>query len=130
MTTTTLPTSTAPPAARITYRSVLVLAALVVLPGVAYVFGVLLPYSSRGTGADGAGWLGLLGYYSMLLLPLGALVSLGGCTLQLLAVFPRSQRRVSPAVGAGLGTVAVACVVVLVFLLSPSGRAVTTWMQD
>jgi hypothetical protein len=57
-------------------------------------------------------------------------VSLCGCALQLLAAFPRSQRRVSPGVGAGLGMVAAVCVVVLVFLLSPLGRALTTWMQD
>ncbi len=141
-------TTTAPPTARITYRSVLVLAALVVLPGLAYVGGVLQPYYASdldtlsltdlaagaqpesGVAPDGSGWLALLGSYSILLLPLGALVSLCGCVLHLLAAFPRSQRRVSPGVGAGLGIVAAVCLVVLVFLLSPLGRALTTWMQD
>ncbi len=75
----------------------------------------------------GAGWLSLLGFYSLLLTPLGALVALGGCALQLLAAFPRAERRVSPGVAAGLGVVAVVCVVTLAFFLSPLGRALTSW---
>ena len=126
----------------------LVLAALVLLPGLAYVATVLGPYYASDLdtlsltdlaagaqppsdlGADGAGWLSLLGFYSLLLAPLGALLALGGCALQLLAAFPRSERRVSPGVAAGLGAVAVACVVVLAWFLSPLGQALTSWQMD
>jgi len=124
---------TADQSAPVTYRSVVVLAALVLLPAFSYVVGVLLPYyaSARdGSSADGAGWLSLLGFYSLLLTPLGALVALGGCALQLLAAFPRTERRVSPGVAAGLGVVAVVCVVTLAFFLSPLGRALTNWTLD
>jgi len=132
----------------VTYRSVLVLAALVVLPGLAYLAGVLVPYYAsdldtlsltdlaagarppNDPGPVGAGWLGLLGFYSILLTPLGALIALGGCVLQLLAAFPRSERRVSPGVAAGLGVVAVVCVVTVAFFLSPLGRALTSWTMD
>ena len=136
------------PGTRITYRSVLVLAALVLLPGLAYLAGVLVPYYAsdldtlsltdlaagaqppNDPGPVGAGWLGLLGFYSILLTPLGALVALAGCALQLLAAFPRSQRRVSPGVAVGLGVVAVVCVVTVAFFLSPLGRALTSWTMD
>ena len=133
---------------RITYRSVLVLAALVLLPGLAYLAGVLLPYYAshldtlsladlaagaqppNDPGPVGAGWLSLLGFYSILLTPLGALVALAGCGLQLLAAFPRAERRVSPGVAAGLGIVAIVCVVTVTFFLSPLGRALTSWQLD
>ena len=139
---------TGQPSAPVTYRSVVVLAALVLLPGFAYLAAVLVPYYAGDLdtlsltdlaagvqppgdpGPQGAGWLGLLGYYSMLLAPLGALLALGGSALQLLAAFPRSERRVSAGVAAGLGAIAVVCVVVLTFFLSPLGRALTTWQQD
>jgi hypothetical protein len=116
--------------ARVTFRSVVVLAALVLVPGLAYVFGVVLPYADRGTGADGAGWVSLLGSAAVLLLPLGALVALAGCAVQLLGAFPRSSRRVSPGVAAGLAVVALVCFGVLTFLLSPAGRALISWQQD
>ena len=145
--TTTSPPTAAPPTARITYRSVLVLAALVLVPGLAYVAGVLVPYfasdlhtlslaeliaGAQPPGPDpvGAGWLGLLGVYSLLLAPLGALIALVGSGIQLLAAFPRAERRVSPGVAAGLGAVAVVCIVEVAWLLSPLGRALTTWFMD
>ena len=136
------------PDTRITVRSVLVLAALVLLPGLAYLGGVLLPYfacdldtlslTDLAAGAQppsdpgpvGAGWLSLFGFYSLLLTPLGALLALGGCAVQLLAAFPRSERRVSPGVAAGLGVVAAVSVVTLAFFLSPLGRALTSWAMD
>ena len=124
------------------------LAALVVVPGLAYVAGVLVPYyasdldtlsladlaagaqPASDPGPVSAGWLGLLGFYSLLLTPLGALFALAGCVLQLLAAFPRSQRRVSPGVAVGLGVVAVVCIVTVTFFLSPLGRALTSWATD
>ena len=112
---------------RATYRSVVGLGALLLLPALAYAGGVLLPYASRGTGADDAGWLGLLGVYSLILAPLAALVALAGCALHLL---PRSGRRLPAGIAVGLAVVALLCVAFLAFLLSPLGRAVTTWAQD
>ena len=132
----------------ITYRSVLVLAALVLLPGLAYLAGVLLPYYASdldtlttaelaageepATGPEpvAAGWLGLLGSYSLVLAPLGALISLVGCAVQLLAGFRRSERRVTPAVGTGLVLVAGICLVAVAWFLSPRGRALTIWFTD
>ncbi len=94
-----------------------VLAALVLLPGLAYVASVLLPYLASdldtlslpdlASGAPDAGlrpedgipeWLLLPGFAALLLAPLGALLALGGCVVQLLAAFPRHQHRVSPGV--------------------------------
>jgi hypothetical protein len=133
---------------RVTYRSVLVLGGLVLLPGLAYVVAVLVPYAasdldtlsvaelaagaepSTGPALISPGWLGLLGVYSLLLAPLGALVALAGCGRQLLAVFPRSERQVSPAVVAGLVAVAAVCVAAVAWFLSPLGRALTTWYLD
>jgi hypothetical protein len=121
---------------------------LVLLPGLAYVAGVLVPYYASdldtlslpdlAAGAQprsgvvpvDAGWPGLLGFYSLLLAPLGALIALTGCAVQLLAAFPRSERRVAPGVAAGLAVVALLCVAVVAFFLSPLGRALTTWQQD
>ena len=62
--------------------------------------------------------------------PLGALIALVGCGVQSLAAFPRSARRVSPGVAAGLVAVAVVCIVEVTWLLSPLGRALTTWYMD
>ena len=115
---------------RITYRSVLVLAALVLLPGLAYLAGVLLPYLASGQDPVGSGWLGLLGLFSLFLAPLGALVALVGCAVQLLAAFPRAAQPVSPGVTAGLVAVAVVCVVEVAWFLSPVGRALTAWYLD
>jgi hypothetical protein len=140
--------STAHETLQVTYRSVLVLAALVLLPGLAYVVAVLVPYAASdldmlsvaelAAGAEpptgpalvGAGWLGLVGVYSLLLAPLGALVALAGCGRQLLAAFPRSERQVSPAVAAGLVVVMAVCVGAVTWFLSPLGRALTTWYMD
>ena len=133
---------------RITYRSVLVLAALVLLPGLAYVAGVLLPYyasdldtlsladlaagrSHRTIPVPWRGWLSLLGFYSHLpdarsehwSRSPGARCSCsrrsrapsGGC--------PRASRPAwasSPSV----------CVATVTFLLSPLGRALTSWQLD
>ena len=110
----------------VTYRSVLVLAALALVPGIAYAAGVVVPYYSGGD----AGWLSLLGLYAVVLAPLGALLALAGCVVQLLAAFPRSARRVSPGVAAGLAVVALICVGIVAFLLSPVGRALTIWQTD
>jgi hypothetical protein len=147
----TLPSTaeqTADRSAPVTYRSVVVLAALVLLPGLAYVSAILLPYYASDLdtlsltdlaaglrpptdlGSDGAGWLSLLGVLAIFLTPLGALLALGGSALQLLAAFPRSPRRVSPGVATGLGVVALGCVVTLTFLLSPLGAALTSWHVD
>ena len=132
----------------VTYRSVLVLAAVVLVPGLAYGVAVLLPYLASDlhtlspaelragvqppTEPDpiGAGWLGLLGLYSLPLAPLGALLALVGCAVQLLAVVPRSERRVSPGVAAGLVGVAGTCIVVVAWFLSPLGHALTVWYMD
>jgi hypothetical protein len=132
----------------VTYRSVLLLAAVVLLPGLAYGVAVLLPYlmsdlqtlslAELRAGVQpptepepiAAGWLGLLGLYSLLLAPLGALLALVGCAVQLLAVFPRADGRVSPGVAAGLIGVAATCIVVVAWFLSPLGRALTLWYMD
>jgi hypothetical protein len=111
----------------VTYRSVLVLAALALGPGSAYAAGVAVPYYP---GRDDAGWLSLLGVYAVVLAPLGALFALAGCGVQLLAAFPRSARRLSPGVAAGLAVVALLCVGIVAFLLSPLGRALTIWQMD
>jgi hypothetical protein len=136
------------PGTRITYRSVIVLAALVLLPGLVYTATVVEPYVASDLdtlsltdlaaraqpptdpGPVSAGWVSLLGFYSLLLAPLGALLALGGSALQLLAAFPRSERRVPPGVAVGLAVVAVVSVVVLAWFLSPLGRALTSWTLD
>ncbi len=132
----------------VTYRSVAVLAALVLVPGLGYVVGVLLPYYAHdldtlsvaelaagkqpatGPVVIGGGWPGILGPYSLLLAPLGALVALAGCARQLLMAFPRSERRVSASVVAGLVVVAVICIAAVAWFLSPLGRALSTWFMD
>ena len=111
----------------VTSRSVTALAALVLVPGLVYLFGVVLPYRANDVGA---GWLSLLGSYALILAPLGALVALVGCGVQLRAVFPRSARQVSPVMAAALVAVAAICVALLAYMLSPLGRAMTAWMQD
>ena len=138
------------PATEVSPRSVAVLAALVLAPGLAYVAAVLLPYYASdldtlalpdlAAGAEGPGglgpendvprWRGLLGFAALLLTPLGALLALGGSVVQLLAALPRGQGRVSPGVAAGLGVVALVCLGVLGYFLSPLGRALTTWQLD
>jgi hypothetical protein len=129
-------------------RSVLVLAALVLLPGIVYGAAILLPSLTSDlhtlstgeltagaqppTGPDpvGTGTLGLLGVYALFLAPLGALIALVGCGVQLLAAFPRAVRQVSPRVAAGLVAVAVICLVEVAWFLSPVGRALTAWYLD
>ena len=121
-----------------------VLSALVVVPALAYVATVLVPYYASGLDelslaelSDGSPepsgpgrFLGVLGFFSLLLTPLGALLSLGGCVLLLLAAFPRVEHRLSSGVAAGLFLVAAGGLAVLVFFLSPLGRALTTWQMD
>jgi hypothetical protein len=144
------PEQTDRPSTRVSWGSVAALAALVLLPGLAYVAAVLLPYLASDLDtlslpdlADGARdaaglgpeddvprWRHLLGFAALLLAPLGALLALGGCVVQLLAGFPRHEDRVSPGVAAGLGLVAVVCLGVLSYFLSPLGRALTTWQLD
>ena len=120
------------PYSAVSPRWVLVLAALVLLPGLAYGAAVLLPYYAGDfdTPALGSGWLGLLGVYALFLAPLGALIALVGCGVQLLAAFPGSGRRVSTGVAAGLVAVAVICLVEVAWFLSPVGRALTAWYLD
>ena len=118
------------PDSAVTPRSVVVLAALVLVPGVVYVLGVLLPYLASGPDPVGSGWLGLLGMFSLFLAPLGALVALVGCAVQVRAAFPRAARPVSPGVLAGLVAVALVCVVEVAWFLSPVGRALTAWYLD
>ena len=125
---------------RISWRSVAVLAALGVLPGAAYVAAVLLPYyagdldtlplADLASGAHDPEQFRLLAYISVFLTPLGALLALGGCVVQLLAAFPRQEQRVSPGVAAGLGVVGVASLAAILFFLSPLGSALTTWQLD
>jgi hypothetical protein len=143
------PEQTDRPSTRVSWHSVAVLAALVLLPGLAYVAAVLLPYLASdldtlslpdlARGAPDAGlrpedgipeWLLLPGFAALLLAPLGALLALGGCVVQLLAAFPRHEDRVSPGVAAGLGLVAVVCLSVLSYFLSPLGQALTSWQLD
>jgi hypothetical protein len=144
----TLPrTAHTPP---VTWRSVVVTAALVLLPGLAYAATVLLPFAASdldtlsltelatgvhdpdgpgpGTGIPAA--LHLPGLVALLLAPLGALLALGGSVLQLLAAFPRQERPLSPTVAAGLGMVAVVSLGVLAWFRSPLGRALITWQLD
>jgi hypothetical protein len=114
----------------VTSRSVVVLAALVLLPGIAYGAAVLLPYLASGPDPVGTGWLGLLGAYALFLAPLGALTALVGCGVQVLRAFPRSAHRVAPGIAAGLVAVAVICVVEVAWFLSPLGRSLTAWYLD
>jgi hypothetical protein len=120
------------PDPRVSYRSVLVLAAVVLVPGLAYGVAVLLPYLAGDfdTPSLGSGWLGLVGMFALFLAPLGALTALVGCAVQLLALFPRSDRRVPSGVATGLVVVAMICVVEVAWFLSPVGRSLTSWYLD
>ena len=68
--------------------------------------------------------------FAFVLAPLGALASLGGSVFQLLAAFPRAERRVSAAVAAGLCLLAMAGLAVVLFHLSPLDSTLTTWQFD
>ena len=130
---------------RVTWRSVAVLAALLPVPALAYAATVLLPYRLSGLdelpltvlagGADhlrwpGADWLPLAGFAALLLAPLGALLALGGCALQLLALSPTDRRTIAPSVAAALFVVTLGCVGTLLYFVSPLGAALTTWQLD
>lgn len=138
------------PSARVSWRSVAVLATLLAVPGLGYVATVLLPYYASdldeltltqlaGGGVEAAWptpendihrWLHVVAFFSLLLAPLGALLALGGCLLQLLAAFPRDGQRLSAGVATALGVVALACLAGLPHFLSPLGRALTSWQLD
>ena len=144
MTHTLKRTTTAPE--RVTARSVAVLAALLVVPALAYAGTVLLPFlasdldqlplAELAGGASDPELPGdsrattLAGLVAVLLAPLGALLALGGSALQLLAVLPTDRRTVGPRVAGALAVVLVAGVAVLAWFLSPLGRALTTWQFD
>ena len=136
---------TRPDTDRVTWRSVAVLAAVLLVPALAYAATVLLPYrlsdldelplAELAGGADhlrwpGPDWLPLAGFAALLLAPLGALLALGGCALQLLAVFSFDRRTIAPGVPAGLAVVAGCALGTLLYFLSPSGVALTTWQLD
>ncbi|WP_369137504.1 hypothetical protein [Modestobacter versicolor] len=108
---------------RVTWRSVAVLAPLLVVPGLVYVVTVLRPYD------HGGGQL-LVGYAALLLAPLGALLALGGAVLQLLAVSSSDRRTVTPAAAGALAVLALCALAVVVWFASPAGTAVTTWQLD
>ena len=124
-------------------RMLAVLAALVVVPGTAYVVAVLLPYLTSDLDqlplahlADGTSDLSgqpsttLVGFAAVVLAPLGALLALGGAVFHLLAASSSDARRRSPGTAAALGLVAVAGLAVLLWFLSPLGRALTAWQTD
>jgi hypothetical protein len=110
----------------VSLRSVSVLAAVVLVPALAYAVTVLWPYFS----GDGGSWLGLPGMFALLLAPAGALVSFVGVAVQLAAAFPRRGRRIAPGVAVGLGIVAVLDLAVLFFFLSPLGQSSIMWQVD
>lgn len=145
MTTTTLERTPAG-ADRVTTWSVAVLAALLLVPALAYAGTVLLPFLASdldqlplaelaGGAADpelpgDSRVLTLAGLAAVVLAPLGALLALGGSALQLLAVLPTDRRTVGPRVAGALAVVLVGSVVVLGWSLTPLGRALTTWQFD
>ncbi len=134
----------------VTWRSVAMTAALVLVPGLAYAATVLLPFAASdldtlthaelaagvhdpdgpGPGSGVPEGFLLPGLVALVLATLGALLGAGGAAFQLLALYPRHERAVSPRVAAGLGVVAVLALGVLAWFLSPLGRALTTWQLD
>ncbi|KGH47244.1 hypothetical protein IN07_07530 [Modestobacter caceresii] len=122
-----------------------VLAAALLLPVLAYTLTVLVPFATSdldelplpelAAGALAPGWphsgaLDLAGVAALVLVLLGALLSLGGAALQLLALLPADRRTLTPWVAAALALVAVGSVATLYWFLSPLGSALTSWQLD
>ncbi|WP_222193352.1 hypothetical protein [Modestobacter italicus] len=141
----TAATSGQAPPERVSVRSVAVLTAVLLLPGLAYALTVLVPFvlsdldelplADLAAGADAPGWpggrvLGLAGFASLLIAPLGALLALGGAAVQLLAALPTDPRRLGRGVAVGLGLVAAGSAATLWWFLSPLGSALTSWLLD
>ncbi|WP_156119075.1 MULTISPECIES: hypothetical protein [Modestobacter] len=138
-------TSGQAPAEQVSRRSVVVLAAALLLPVLAYTLTVLVPFATSdldelplpelAAGALAPGWphsgaLDLAGVAALVLVLLGALLSLGGAALQLLALLPADRRTLTPWVAAALALVAVGSVATLYWFLSPLGSALTSWQLD
>ena len=131
---------------RVSARSVAVLAAVLLVPGLAYALTVLLPFvasdldqlplTELAGGAPDPELPGdsrlvtLAGLAALLLAPLGALLALGGSLLQLLAALPSDRRTIGPCAAVALGLVAVGSLALLLWFLSPVGSALTSWQLD
>ncbi|MBB3675790.1 hypothetical protein [Modestobacter versicolor] len=108
---------------QVTWRSVAVLATLLVVPAAAYVATVLRPYELGEPSR-------LVGFAVLLVGPVGALLALGGAVLQALALFRFDRRTVAPGVVVALGVVGLGALAALLWLASPAGTAVSTWQFD
>jgi hypothetical protein len=130
---------------RISRRSVVVLAAVLLLPVLAYALTVLVPFAASdldelplpelAAGVHTPGWpdsqlLDLAGVAALPLAVLGALLALGSAAVQLLAALPTERGTLTPGVAAALVLVAAGSLATLWWFLSPLGSALTSWQLD